>query len=89
MKKDVEAAGLKIRKGDQIYIGMSALCNNPDQWQSPEKFIPDEKVTAYGEIKNFKIEPGNTKYCLDTLSKENVVGVYPCQNGGGNQVKIY
>jgi polypeptide N-acetylgalactosaminyltransferase len=54
----------------------------------PEKFIPDEKVTAFGEIKNSKIQPGNTQYCLDTLSKENVVGVYPCQNGGGNQVKL-
>jgi cytochrome P450 len=30
MMKDVDAAGLKIRKGDQIYIGMGPLCNNPD-----------------------------------------------------------
>ena len=30
MKKDVDAAGLKIRKGDQIYIGMGPLCNSPD-----------------------------------------------------------
>lgn len=51
----------------------------------PEKFVPDEKVYAYGEIKNAKIQPGLSKYCLDTLGKKNSVGIFPCQNGGGNQ----
>ena len=38
------------------------------------------------KIHNTKVEPGSTKYCLDTLSKEHEAGVYPCQNGGGNQL---
>ena len=32
MTKDVDAAGLKIRKHDWISIGMGALCNDPKVW---------------------------------------------------------
>lgn len=52
----------------------------------PEKFIPDENVFAFGEVRN----PG-TSFCLDTLGKnENQyidLGVYFCQGGASaNQV---
>jgi polypeptide N-acetylgalactosaminyltransferase len=50
----------------------------------PEKFIPDENVTAYGFIRN-----SASDLCLDTLQRlENkgtvLVGVYNCQLGGSS-----
>ncbi|CAF0715034.1 unnamed protein product [Brachionus calyciflorus] len=52
----------------------------------PEKFIMDENVKAYGEVRN----PGSS-FCLDTLGKDekkNIeLGVFFCQNGASaNQV---
>jgi hypothetical protein len=35
-----------------------------------------EKVTAYGAVKNTKIDPSLPKYCLDTLSKETIAGIF-------------
>lgn len=32
MTKDTNAAGLHLRKHDQIYIGMGPLCNDPNEW---------------------------------------------------------
>ena len=32
MSQDVVAGGLHIRKHDGIFIGMGALCNDPDEW---------------------------------------------------------
>ena len=48
----------------------------------PEKFILDENVHAYGEVRN---RNGNTLICLDTLGKNErgsiELGVYFCQSG--------
>ncbi|CAF1256559.1 unnamed protein product [Adineta steineri] len=47
----------------------------------PEKFIPDENVLAYGEVKNL-----NSHLCLDTVGKDEKgtipLSVYSCQSGG-------
>jgi hypothetical protein len=32
MMRDVDAGGLKIRKGDAISIGIKHLCMDKDQW---------------------------------------------------------
>ena len=82
MKKDVDAAGLKIRKGDQIYIGMGPLCNNPDQWQSPERFLPERfdsknplSLTPKGEKRNpfsFSCFLGGMRICLGKTFIEEV-----------------
>ena len=32
---------MNIRKGDYVSINMHRLCNNPDEWIEPEKFIPE------------------------------------------------
>lgn len=52
----------------------------------PEKFIPDENVFAYGEVRN----PGSS-LCFDTLGKDEKgridLGVFFCQGGASaNQV---
>ncbi|XP_076471914.1 putative N-acetylgalactosaminyltransferase 9 isoform X2 [Babylonia areolata] len=52
----------------------------------PEKFIPDEKVHAWGMVRN----PASN-LCLDTLQKDEKMefdmGLYSCQNGASaNQV---
>lgn len=52
----------------------------------PEKFILDENVHAFGEVRN----PGSS-FCLDTLGKDEKgsiqLGVYFCQGGvSANQV---
>ena len=41
MTKNLYAAGLKLRRHDMIYIGIGAMCNDPDEWIEPEKFIPE------------------------------------------------
>jgi len=41
MKQDVDAAGLKIRKGDAISISMANLCRDKNQWIEPDRFIPE------------------------------------------------
>jgi polypeptide N-acetylgalactosaminyltransferase len=57
----------------------------------PEKFIPDEKVHAYGAVKNIQ---SGVQICLDTLGKSESdpidMGVYYCQGGVSNsQVRHY
>ena len=52
----------------------------------PEKFILDENVHAYGEVRN-----SGSSFCLDTLGKDEKtsiqLGVYFCQGGvSANQV---
>lgn len=32
MSKDVSAGGLEIKKNDAIFIGIAALCNDPNEW---------------------------------------------------------
>ena len=41
MSENVKCESLRIRKGDPITIMMDKLCNDPDQWIEPEKFIPE------------------------------------------------
>jgi polypeptide N-acetylgalactosaminyltransferase len=51
----------------------------------PEKFIPDEKVLAYGAVRNVI---NGVQLCLDTLGKNEFkpidLGVYYCQGGKSN-----
>ncbi|KAL5006230.1 hypothetical protein ScPMuIL_015036 [Solemya velum] len=53
----------------------------------PEKFIPDEKVRAYGMVRN-----AESNMCLDTLGKDEKktfdTGVYSCQNGA-SQAEVF
>jgi len=41
MMADVEAGGLKLRKGDIFLISMYNLCMNTEQWIEPKKFLPE------------------------------------------------
>lgn len=82
MTKDVNAAGLKIRKGDLLYVGMAGLCNDPDQWISPEKFIPERfdsnsefYLTPSGHKRNpYSFSPflGGIRICLGKTFIEEV-----------------
>lgn len=49
----------------------------------PDKFIPDEKVYAYGSVKN-----PSTGLCLDTMQRDEktvmAVGLFFCQSGGSS-----
>lgn len=72
--RDVDAAGLKIRRGDQISVGMVNLCRDSNQWIEPESFIPerfDSKslyfLTPSGAKRNpFAFSPflGGMRICL-------------------------
>lgn len=57
----------------------------------PNKFVPSEKVFAFGNAKN-----PNTGMCLDSMSHNydntEPLGIYPCHrdtNSGGNQLVSY
>ena len=41
MSETVQCGDIKIRKGDVISIMIDRLCNDPDQWIEPEKYIPE------------------------------------------------
>ena len=72
--RNVDAAGLNIRKDDMLYINIGALASDPTQWQQPQKFIPerfDPKsrffLTPEGKKRNpFAFCPflGGSRICL-------------------------
>ena len=82
MKKDVDAAGLKIRRHDLIFIGIAAMCNDPQEWIQPEKFIPERfnsespyYFTPSGNKRNpFSYSPflGGQRICLGKTFIEEV-----------------
>jgi len=37
----IQCGDFKIRKGDPFTISMFSLCNNPNEWIEPERFIPE------------------------------------------------
>ena len=41
MMKDVNINGLVMRKGDTFLMGVVHMCNNPNEWIEPTKFIPE------------------------------------------------
>ena len=41
MSETVQCGKLNIRSGDFLSISMYHLCNNPDEWIEPKKFIPE------------------------------------------------
>ena len=41
MMKDCQLDFLNVRKGDICHIHMGKLHNNPNEWQEPERFIPE------------------------------------------------
>ena len=80
--KDVVAAGLKIRKGDQIMIGMACLGRDKNQWIQPEEFLPERFdsdseyfLTPTGQKRNpFAFSPflGGMRICLGKTFIESV-----------------
>ena len=74
MSETVQCEKLKIRKGDVITIIISQLCNDPDEWITPEKFIPerfDPKnplfLTPAGKRRNpYSFSPflGGSRICI-------------------------
>ena len=59
-KEDIQIDEVKILKGTDVSYNVHALHNNPDQWQSPEKFIPERfdptskyYLTPNGTARNF------------------------------------
>ena len=82
MKRDVDAAGFKIRKGDAISIGIANLCRDKNQWIEPDKFIPerfDSKskyfLTPIGAKRSpFAFSPflGGMRICLGKTFVETV-----------------
>merc|ERR1712173_34083 len=74
MSDTVKCGPLTIRKGDMISIGMYSLCNNPDEWIEPSKFIPerfDENseyfLTPHGTRRNpYSFSPflGGSRICI-------------------------
>jgi cytochrome P450 len=82
MMQDVDAAGLKIRKGDAISISMQHLCRDKNQWIEPDRFIPerfDSKseffLTPNGDKRSpFAFSPflGGMRICLGKTFVETV-----------------
>ena len=82
MMQDVDAAGLKIRKGDAILISMAHLCRDKNQWIEPDRFIPerfDSKSEYFltpsgGKRSPFAFSPflGGMRICLGKTFVETV-----------------
>ena len=82
MMQDVDAAGLKIRKGDAISISMAHLCRDKNQWIEPDRFIPerfDSKSEYFltpsgGKRSPFAVSPflGGMRICLGKTFVETV-----------------
>ena len=78
----VPTGQLSIRKGDFVSISMFHLCNNPDEWIEPGKFIPerfnpDSKyfLTPSGKRRNpFSFSPflGGARICIGKTFVESV-----------------
>ena len=78
----MDAAGLRIRKGDSITVAMSHLCRDPEQWIRPHEFIPERfdlkseyNLTPKGEKRNpFSFSPflGGMRICLGKTFVESV-----------------
>lgn len=69
MTKDVNAAGLKIRKGDLPMVGIDGLCNDPEQWITPHKFIPE------------RFDSGSSFYLTPSCRKRNPFSFSPFLGG--------
>ena len=41
MSETIQCGPLNIRKGDPLSISIYHLCNNPNEWIEPRKFIPE------------------------------------------------
>lgn len=80
--EDVKADFMKIRKDDPISIDMWGLHHNPEEWQQPEKFIPERFestspffLTPSGKKRNpFSFAPflGGQRICLGKTFAETV-----------------
>ena len=57
MSEDVQCEKLKIRKGDIIAIMMNNLCNDPEEWIQPERFIPER----FDDKSRFFLTPKGTR----------------------------
>ena len=78
----MDAAGLKIRKGDSITVAMSYMGRDPDQWIRPHEFLPERfdtrselSLTPKGDKRNpFSFSPflGGMRICLGKTFVESV-----------------
>ena len=74
MSETVQCGKLKIRKGDMLTILMSHLCNDPNEWIEPERFIPERFdtnsryfLTPKGQRRNpYSFSPflGGSRICI-------------------------
>lgn len=69
MMETVTAGGYTIRKGDPFLISMNHLCNNPDEWIEPEKFIPE------------RFNAGHSHYLTPSGAKRNPYSFSPFLGG--------
>ena len=82
MGETVQCGPLKIRKDDKISISMYHLCNNPNEWIEPKKFIPERfdpeskyYLTPSGGKRNpFSFSPflGGSRICIGKTFAEAV-----------------
>ena len=57
MGETVQCGPLKLRKGDFASISMYHLCNNPNEWIEPRKFIPER----FNSDSKYYLTPSGTK----------------------------
>jgi cytochrome P450 len=82
MVDTIQCGPLKMRKGDPFSVGMYALCNNPDEWIEPGRFIPErfDKNSEYfltpgGKTRNpYSFSPflGGSRICIGKTFVETV-----------------
>lgn len=69
MSETVQCGPLEIRKGDNVSISMYNLCNNPNEWIEPKKFIPE------------RFEPKSKYYLTPSGAKRNPFSFSPFLGG--------
>lgn len=53
---DIDLTGVKVRAGDRIILNLHQIHHNPDDWQEPDRFIPER----FDPASKYRLKPDGT-----------------------------